>query len=245
MLRKRNEDYHGHRVAAAPGTHARIAELAGSYLPSDARMLDLGAYTGALIARLRDAGFTRLSAADLSSHLTEPVDAFRACDFNRDFASEFAGERFDGITACEVIEHLDNPRAFLRQCHALLNPGGVLVASTPNIAFFEGRIKFALTGQVWGFSARSYASQRHVSPILARHVPMMLAECGFNSREISTCAGFATGLRKALTAPIWAPMRAALGADVLGETLFFVGIARAADPAGAVEGQAPWRAAGQ
>lgn len=241
MLRKAGETYRDHRIAAAPGTHARLAELVVAHAPAAARILDLGAFTGALLARLRDAGFASLAAADLSNHLTESVASFRACDFNATFADAFAGEQFDCITACEVIEHLDDPRAFMRECRKLLVPGGVLVVSTPNIAFFEGRIKFALTGELWGFSARSYRSQRHVSPIPAGHVPMMLEESGFALAKISTGASFATPLRRVLTAPIWLPLRALCGPLVMGETLFFVGRALGNAPNAPIEGQAVWR----
>lgn len=41
-------------------------------------------------------------------------------------------ERFDTILAGEIIEHLDNPQAFLEGCYTILNPGGHLVISTPN-----------------------------------------------------------------------------------------------------------------
>jgi 2-polyprenyl-3-methyl-5-hydroxy-6-metoxy-1,4-benzoquinol methylase len=244
MLRLANETYRAHRVAAAPGTHAKMVELVRRHAAPDARIVDLGAFTGALLARVRDAGFSRLAAADLANHLTESVASFRACDFNTPFATAFAGEQFDCVTACEVIEHLDDPRAFLRECRRLLRPGGVVVISTPNIGFFEGRIKFALTGELWGFSARSYRSQRNISPIPARHVPMMLKEAGFARAEVITAASFATTLRRVLTAPIWLPMRALLGRQVLGETLLFVGVAGEESGEAAIEGQAVWRAEG-
>lgn len=241
LLRRRGEQYASHPIAAAPGTHARMVELALKHAPVDGRLLDLGAHTGALIARLRDAGFDRLSGADLSCRLTEPVELFQACDFNRDFAGQFDAPPFDCITACEVIEHLDDPRGFLRQCRALLAMGGTLVLSTPNVQFFEGRIKFALTGELWGFSEKSYRSQRHISPIMASHVPMMLAECGFECREIATGASFATPLRRLLTFPIWAVMRLLLGPMVSGESLFIVARAVARDTNNSLPGQHAWR----
>lgn len=242
LLRRPIETYGPHPVAAAPGTHARIAELVSRHVDIAGRILDLGAYSGALIARLRDAGYTRLSGADLSRHIAEEVDAFWECDFNGAFAEQIAGPPFACITACEVIEHLDNPRGFLRQCHQLLAPGGALVISTPNIQFFEARIKFALTGELWGFSQHSYRSQRHISPILASHVPMMLRECGFECREISTGASFASPLRRLLTFPIWGPMRLLMGPMVMGETLFVVATAMEQGDAAAPAGQSAWQA---
>ena len=240
MLRRADETYRNHRVAAAPGTHQKIADMVTRHVPTDGKILDLGAYTGALIARLKDAGYNNVYGADLSNHLRESVGDFWACDFNAEFANSIPEREFDCITASEVIEHLDDPRAFLRQCRLLLKPGGVLIISTPNIQFFEGRIKFALTGQLWGFGARNYRSQRHISPISASHLPMMMQESGLHCLEVTTAASFVTPLRKALTAPIWAPMRLAFGPMTLGETL--LRLARVQEE-GAVSahGQTPWR----
>ena len=38
----------------------------------------------------------------------------------------------DAILAGEIIEHLENPSAFLRGCFSTLDVGGILVISTPN-----------------------------------------------------------------------------------------------------------------
>ena len=50
------------------------------------------------------------------------VDAVRALDL----------EPFDLVVAGEVIEHLDDPGAFLDGLHALVAPDGLLVVTTPN-----------------------------------------------------------------------------------------------------------------
>lgn len=43
-----------------------------------------------------------------------------------------AGQRFDLVTALEVIEHTADPRGFVQGLAAALAPGGLLILSTPN-----------------------------------------------------------------------------------------------------------------
>lgn len=52
----------------------------------------------------------------------------------------------DVLASFEVIEHLFDPRAFLRKCHALLAPEGLLVISTPNSSGFDAIV----LGEKWG-----------------------------------------------------------------------------------------------
>ena len=44
----------------------------------------------------------------------------------------FEKESFDAITATEILEHLEKPAQFLKNCHELLKKDGILVISTPN-----------------------------------------------------------------------------------------------------------------
>lgn len=48
----------------------------------------------------------------------------------------FIKNRFHNIVAGEIIEHLENPLFFLKECHRILKPMGKLILSTPNIFFY-------------------------------------------------------------------------------------------------------------
>jgi SAM-dependent methyltransferase len=48
-----------------------------------------------------------------------------------------ASEAVDAVFANQVIEHVGNPLHFAMEVHRVLRPGGVLVATTPNIQFVE------------------------------------------------------------------------------------------------------------
>lgn len=221
-LRAEPESYEGHAIASAPGTHQAVVDAVKQHMPITADILDLGAYSGALARRLNDNGFSNVFAADLANHLTEPGVAFTKCDLNMPFADLF-DRQFDCITACEVIEHLDDPRHFLHECRKIIKDEGLIVISTPNVGFFEGRIKFLLEGELWGFGANNYQGVRHISPITREQFPLLLEETGFTQLDFHTAASFATPLRKAITLPLWAAMRLAFGPHVLGESAVCVG----------------------
>jgi len=45
---------------------------------------------------------------------------------------DYEDENFDMITCFDVLEHLDNPGAVIRECRRVLKRGGVFVARVPN-----------------------------------------------------------------------------------------------------------------
>src|SRR5207249_2444025 len=124
MLNKPKERYKDLAIAAAPGTHQAVAETVEKYCERDCSMLELGAYTGAMIERLRDIGYSQIMAADLDNHLLISNVPHVQCDFNTEFSSNFCEQRVNCIIASEVIEHLNDPRAFLKQCSNLLDENG-------------------------------------------------------------------------------------------------------------------------
>jgi SAM-dependent methyltransferase len=245
-LRRSKETYSGLAIAAAPGTHSAAVELIIRHAPDrTSRILDVGCHTGALIRRLHDTGYKNVEGTDLAQKFEEGAFPFTTADLNEPYEHLFNGKKFDVIVASEVVEHLDNPRHFLKGAHRLLSDGGIIIVTTPNVGFFEGRIKFLLKGELWGFGANNYQGQRHISPVTMEQAPLLLDECGFDLTHIGTAGSFATRARRMITAVLWIPMRVFMGSSVLGESLLFVGRQRAASSSdfssqalwGAVEGQ--------
>lgn len=64
-----------------------------------------------------------------------------SCDLNSPEWVTVIGERFDLVTFGDVLEHLNNPLAILRQTRELLNPGGRVLICLPNIAHWTIRAK--------------------------------------------------------------------------------------------------------
>lgn len=104
------------------------------------KVLDVGCGRGQFLRLLKRLGYeisgTELSADSAAAarrHLggRVRVGALQECNF--------ADEEFDAVTAWQVFEHLEDPRATLRECRRILKPGGALVLSMPNIESWQHR----------------------------------------------------------------------------------------------------------
>lgn len=222
LLRVPMESYKGLHIGCAPGTHAALVEMILRHVSARSGVLDIGAHAGALLQRLRDHGFSDLFGTDLDSTVFKlPEAQFKRIELNQSFSREF-DRKFDLITSTDVIEHLDSPRNFLGEARKLLNENGHLAISLPNVAFWEGRVKFALKGELWGFGERNYRTQRHISPMTVEMLGTLAQEVGFTVVEYGTAGSFASPLRATLGFPLWAPFRLIGGRTSLGESLLFL-----------------------
>jgi 2-polyprenyl-3-methyl-5-hydroxy-6-metoxy-1,4-benzoquinol methylase len=69
--------------------------------------------------------------------------------------------RFDCITFNDVLEHIIDPWAALDQAKALLNPGGAIVASLPNVRHYPTLRKLVLSGE-WKYDAEGVLDRTHL-----------------------------------------------------------------------------------
>src|SRR5438045_3196131 len=112
LWRRDLEFYKGMIVGCAPGTHTSAVELITRHLKACPGVLDCGARSGALLARLREAGFGDLNAIDLDvSELKIQDVPIRRIDLNTKFSALYE-RRFNLICCSDVLEHLDSPRNF-------------------------------------------------------------------------------------------------------------------------------------
>lgn len=106
------------------------AEFIQKHLPSQAPILDIGAYASEILCVLHRLNYTALTGADLNPELPQMpyADAIRyeVADFTR---TPFADEAFAAVTAISVIEHGFQSQALLREVSRLLRPGGFFIAS--------------------------------------------------------------------------------------------------------------------
>ena len=142
-------------------------------------ILDCGSGPGAFVLRLRDMGF-QVHALEIDADVYKAVEIpCYSVDLNSDFARSIA-ERFEAITAIEVIEHLENTRHFLRQCNRLLLANGVLLLTTPSIESIPARLRFLFTGNFRSFDSNELVSEpTHITPIQSYLFRKAVQDCGF------------------------------------------------------------------
>lgn len=190
--------------------------------------LDLASGSGAFLARLRGQGFTDLDAVEIDrAAFAFPGIEPRRVDLNAAFSTQIP-RRYRLVTALEIMEHLDCPRHFLRQIHALLDPGGWLLLSTPNTANWTGRLRFLLSGEHRQFQEHDYHYQRHISPTTDAQLRLMLKEIGFEVVDRVVAGSFFGPLKKAVLGPIIGMARLLWG-DVGGDDVRIY-LARRGDP---------------
>ncbi|MFP8874610.1 MAG: class I SAM-dependent methyltransferase [Myxococcota bacterium] len=108
-----------------------LAELEKQRGPG--RLLDVGCGTGLSMSVARGRGWSPFGVDECSEALAHARDQFglevRQGEFSG-FQSE--GQRYDGITMWDIIEHTRQPVELLRAARECLSPDGVLAVSTPN-----------------------------------------------------------------------------------------------------------------
>jgi 2-polyprenyl-3-methyl-5-hydroxy-6-metoxy-1,4-benzoquinol methylase len=157
------ENYKGIPVHAIPNVHRKIGEMLQKCLPPGSRVADLGAGDGALSLRLRDLGF-EVVAFDLDISGWKLIDqpCFQT-DLGRDLSSVDQKGPFAAICAVEIIEHLENPRNFLREMIRTGGPGCLLAISTPNPLDTFSCITMFTRGVFNWFSRAHYFGGGHIS----------------------------------------------------------------------------------
>jgi SAM-dependent methyltransferase len=166
---------------AGIGTHALVLELFRSFLPEPGRVLDLAAGQGAFSIKLRDLGHD-VRAVDVSrDNWKVPDIPVTIADLDSEFAAAIsdAEQKFDAVVAIEIIEHLENPFRFVRECAKLLKPGGLLFLTTPNVEAVNSRLIFLYTGRLSGFGAYETVRPAHITPIFKWKLDMIFGEAGF------------------------------------------------------------------
>jgi 2-polyprenyl-3-methyl-5-hydroxy-6-metoxy-1,4-benzoquinol methylase len=146
------------------------------------RVFDAGCGNGALLARLREKGYS-VAGCELSGSGVDIArralgqDVRIECMSIYDDLAESFGDEWDAVVSTEVIEHLFDPRLFARRVRELLRPGGLLVLSTPYHGYFKN-MALAVTG-TWDDHLTALWDGGHIKFWSYATIKQLLREFGF------------------------------------------------------------------
>lgn len=170
--------YRGLAAHAKGGLHEHVASLAAATIAPGSTVLDMAAGSGAMSARLTDLGYSVVATDYVVDNFRASLPFVRS-DLNGNFSAQF-DQRFDSIVAMEIIEHLENPRHFLRECRHLLRPGGVMLLTTPNPDSPVSKALYIREGYPGWFSDRDYKAYGHISPLAQKQLIRCAQEAKFS-----------------------------------------------------------------
>lgn len=170
------------RGISLPEIYGLASEL---LIQNEARtpLLDYGAGAGDFLRRLHGDLFPgeALAGADIMERPADfPADIpWHTADLNEPLGLPDAS--FATIVSCEVIEHLENPRAVFREFFRLLKPGGLLVVTTPNQESLRSYLTLVTRGHFAQFQDRDYPA--HIVALLRTDLRRISREAGFEEAE--------------------------------------------------------------
>jgi 2-polyprenyl-3-methyl-5-hydroxy-6-metoxy-1,4-benzoquinol methylase len=151
-------------------TAARMLEARGA----GGRLLDAGCGTGDLW-RLLSGRFGSCTGVDAVRYPGLPSDVtFVAANLDGTLPLDDAS--VDTAAAIEVIEHLENPRAFMRELVRVTKPGGWVAITTPNQLSILSLLCLLGKGVFGAFQDGDYPAHR--TALLEIDLRRIAAECG-------------------------------------------------------------------
>lgn len=152
--------------------HVHFVEQALRHSRARGPLLDVGCGGGLFLGLMRQRGF-RVVGLDNSREAAgiawrrQQAPAVCAQLENAPFPAESLG----GLTMFHVLEHLYDPRVYLRSAYDLLAPDGRLIVQVPNAASWQSR----LLGSSWN----GMDVPRHLFDYRDRDLEKLMEACGF------------------------------------------------------------------
>jgi 2-polyprenyl-3-methyl-5-hydroxy-6-metoxy-1,4-benzoquinol methylase len=182
---------HAERYRAMQAQNARdnarriIPLFKSAGLPDGSAMVDVGAGFGYLVAALRARGYDA-EGVEPSQDGATFAGAMLQVPVRAGVAKDLVGEhrRFQAVTLCDVIEHMRRPRALLKDCFDLLEPGGLLAVKTDH---FESAV-----ARLMGLNFYRLTPVEHIALITPATLAAMAEKEGFKLiRSVTWSPGYA------------------------------------------------------
>lgn len=89
------------------------------------------------------------------------------------------------VVSIETIEHLENPRALMRELARLAKPGGLIVVTTPNQLSLLSLLTLLIKGQFNQFQEAPGLYPAHITHLLEVDMMRIARECGLVRAKVA------------------------------------------------------------
>ena len=103
------------------------------------RLLEIGVGSGSFLQHARVAGF-EVAGCDLSEVICRRIQSALKIHMHCSDVDSLPRGQWDVVVMNHVVEHVEDPVAFLRAARERLRPGGSLHIAVPNVACWEARL---------------------------------------------------------------------------------------------------------
>ncbi len=147
-------------------------------------LIDVGCGTAQLFPRVRSL-CEQYIGVDIVRYEGFPESArFVFANLDEAHSIGLPDEAAEVVVSVETIEHLENPRAFMRELLRLAKPGGLVVVTTPNQLSWLGLMTLIVKGQFNQFQEAPGLYPAHITPLLEVDLIRIGRECGLTDPRI-------------------------------------------------------------
>ena len=173
--------------------HRHVRKEIFPYVPRGGVLLDVGGGIGATAAALRRDGVVeRAGVVDLVAPATgHGLDFAFAGDLTDPALIErIAREEgpFDTILCLDVFEHLVDPWTLVGRLHRALKPGGMLVASIPNIRHYSALMPLLLRNK-WELTDAGILDRTHLRFFVRDTAVSLMTSSGLELDKVAMIGG--------------------------------------------------------
>lgn len=166
-----------------PAIYAAVESIIRALHSGSGTLVDAGCGSGSLWKSQRSS-FDSYVGLDVVEYPGFPDDGkLMIVNLDEDLPEALAGCG-DVVASVETIEHLENPRAFMRKLARVAKPGGVVIVTTPNQLSLLSKLTLIVKNQFNAFQERPGLYPAHMTALLAIDLLRIANECGLEQATI-------------------------------------------------------------
>lgn len=151
-------------------------------VPNSIRVLDVGCGIG-ILGYYLNGKRCDVTGWDLKLENISDYEKYYTSMSERNVEKEGLGdEKYDAVIFSDVLEHLYDGGKVLSQSRDLLNAGGKILVSLPNVVYFENRLK--VLGGNWDYTKDGILDHTHIRFYTLITARKFLTDAGFKIREM-------------------------------------------------------------